>query len=565
MKKHILLCCAMVLGIQTFAQKNIPKDYFDDPLKIPLILAGSFGELRSNHFHSGVDIKTQQREGVPVYAAADGYVSRIKVGHYGFGKALYIKHPNGYSTVYAHLQKYAGDIQDYVKKNQYKKESYTIELFPDATLLKVKKGDLIGYTGNTGSSGGPHLHYEIRDAASRPMNAMLFGMEIPDTKKPIINSVYVYPIDKNSYVNRSQKPIKLRLIPQKDGSYKTEKVTGLGKIGFGVSTHDQQNGASNKNGVYQIRTVSNGQEKFNVLFEKFSFDETRYLNRYIDYGHYKKNKSRIQKLFRESNNPLSLIKNEDNNGYLNLEEGFTETFTIEVCDYKDNKVYINIPIEGKKEEITPRVIKNDTLDLIQSNAATNIQRGKFKIYVPSNALYEDTYVHIAAKGDTLEFHEDNIPIHKNITISIDASSYKDKDLSKLYIGRLNYKGDPYYSNTKIKGTTLSTKTRTFGDYTIASDHEKPKIKPVNFSNGKWISKNKTLKLKITDKQSGISKYRATINGKFILTEYEHKKNVITYDFDDAIVNDTENKLKVIVTDNVGNSSTFEATFFRKKY
>lgn len=564
MKKHIVFYLLVLLGTQAFSQKEIPKDYFDPPLKIPLILAGSFGELRSNHFHSGVDIKTQQREGVPIYAAADGYVSRIKVGHYGFGKALYLKHPNGYSTVYAHLQKYAGAIQNYVKKNQYEKESYEIELFPEASLLQVQKGDLIGYTGNTGSSGGPHLHYEIRDAASRPMNAMLFGMEIPDTKKPIINSVYAYPMNGNSYINQSQKPIKLRLIPQKDGSYTTEKVTGLGKIGFGVSTHDQQNGASNKNGVYQIRTVSNGQEKFNILFEKFSFDETRYLNRYIDYGHYKKNKSRVQKLFRETNNPLSLIKNEENNGFINLEEGFTETFTIEVCDYKDNKVFIHIPIEGKQEEILPEIVEDETLDLIQSNAATSIKRGKFNVYVPANALYEDAYVRIEAKGDTLQFHEDAVPIHKNITISMDVSSYKDKDLSKLYLGKLNYKGIPNYSNTKIKGTILSTKVRNFGNYTIASDIEKPKIKPLNFSNGKWISKNKTLQLKITDKHSGISKYRATINGKFILTEYEYKKNVLTYSFDDAVVNDSENKLKVIVTDNAGNSSTFEATFFRKK-
>ena len=151
----------MLLGMFCYGQESIPTDYFDNPIKIPLILSGSFGELRSNHFHSGLDIKTQQRRGIPIYAPADGYVKRIKVAHYGYGKALYIQHPNGYSTVYAHLQKYAGKIQEYVKARQYSKESYEVEMFPEALDLPVNKGDLIGYTGNSGSSGGPHLHFEL--------------------------------------------------------------------------------------------------------------------------------------------------------------------------------------------------------------------------------------------------------------------------------------------------------------------------------------------------------------------------------------------------------------------
>ena len=175
-----LLFLTLFLGGLCYGQNSVPTDYFDNPLKIPLILSGSFGELRSNHFHSGLDIKTQQREGIPIYAPADGTVTRIKVGHYGYGKALYISHPNGYSTVYAHLQRYAGEIEEFVKQTQYARESYEVEMFPDAGKLKVNRGDLIGYTGNSGSSGGPHLHFEIRDGSSRPMNPLLFGIEIPD-------------------------------------------------------------------------------------------------------------------------------------------------------------------------------------------------------------------------------------------------------------------------------------------------------------------------------------------------------------------------------------------------
>jgi len=551
-----------VSGI-VYCQNAVPTDYFAVPLKIPIILSGSFGELRSNHFHSGLDIKTQQKEGFPVYAPANGYVSRIKVAHYGYGKALYISHPNGYSTVYAHLNRYAGAIQEYVKKKQYGKESFEVELFPDAGKIAVQKGELIGYTGNSGSSGGPHLHFEIRDAGSRPMNPMLFGIDIPDSKKPLVNGVFAYPIGENAHVDQSQNRVKLRLILQKDGSYKAGNISAFGKIGFGVSTYDQQDGASNKNGVYNIKTTYNGREKFNVLFEKFSFSETRYLNRFIDYNYWRTNKSRVQKLFRENNNPLSVITNEDDSGYIHVEDGFNGNYTIKVSDYKGNTVRINIPITGKNTEILKPKVTKATLDYIYANQATSLTKGKFSLYIPANSLYEDTFLNIKAKGDTLVFHEDIVPIHKNISITVDVSNYKVADLDKLYLGRLNYKGDPYYNTTYRKGTKLTARTRKFGSYVLVADTTPPVVKAVNFDDGKWISKNKTLKVKITDDLSGISSYRATVNGKFILMEYNYKKDVLTYDFNDNIISETENNLKVIVTDNVGNSTTFEATFFRK--
>jgi hypothetical protein len=558
-----LLILTALLGGLCYGQNSVPDDYFDNPLKIPLILSGSFGELRSNHFHSGLDIKTQQREGIPIYAPADGVVTRIKVGHYGYGKALYISHPNGYSTVYAHLQRYAGEIEEYVKRTQYARESYEIEMFPDTGKLKVNRGDLIGYTGNSGSSGGPHLHFEIRDSSSRPMNPMLFGIEIPDSKKPLVNSVFAYPMGEQSHVNGSQNPVKLRLVLQKDGTYRTKSISALGDIGFGVSAYDQQDGASNKNGVYKIITTVNGNENFNVLFEKFSFGETRYLNRFIDYHYWRTNKSRVQKLFRQTNNPLSIITKEDNSGKVNIEEGYDANYDIEILDYSGNKQRIVVPISGKNEPIVKPLALKETEDFVYADQATSITKGKFSIYIPANALYEDSYLYIEAKGDTLIFHEDNIPIHKNISITADASNFRKEDMDKLYLGRLNYKGEPYYNTTYRKGNKLTAKTRTFGSFTLVADDTPPSIKPVNFSDGKWISSNKTLKVKIEDDLSGIGSYRATINGKFILMEYNYKKDVLTYNFDDNIISEAENNFKVNVVDNAGNNATFEATFFRK--
>ncbi len=553
----------LFMGSFAFAQNDIPTDYFSNPLDIKLVLAGNFGEMRANHFHSGLDIKTEQREGLPVYAPADGYVSRIEVQHYGYGKALYILHPNGYTTVYGHLRSYAGDIEKYVKDTQYKKETFEIELFPDKNLLPVKKGDLIAYSGNTGGSGGPHLHFEIRDGSQRPMNPLLFGIEIPDTKEPIVSAVFAYPIGEDAQVNQSQNMTKLRLTKQKDGTYKTEDVVAFGKIGFGITTYDQQNGASNKNGSYKIETKYNGTQKFEVRFDKFSFAESRYLNRYTDYGYYETNKSMVQKLFREKNNPLSIITQEDTNGFITVADSINSIYTIEVDDFKGNKMLITIPIEGKNLEILePRNIEK-TDDYIYSDNATSITKGKFSIYIPANSLYEDAYLNIEAKGDTLKFHEDVIPIHTNISITADISGYSEEDRNKLYLGRLNYRGVPTYNSTTRNGDKLTAKTRTFGTYTIASDTTEPKIKPVNFSDGKWISNQNFLKIKITDDLSGISSYRATINGKFILMEYNYKNNVLTYNFNDNVNLETENNLKIIVTDNVGNSATFEAKFFRK--
>jgi hypothetical protein len=560
-----LLRILLVISVfQLQAQKTIDPNYFSNPLDIPMVLSGSFGELRSNHFHSGLDIKTQQRSGVPIYAPADGYVSRIKVGHYGYGKALYIKHPNGYSTVYAHLQKFETTIQDFVKQSQYKKERYEIELFPKESSLLVKKGDLIAYTGNSGSSGGPHLHYEIRDAYSRPMNPMLFGLEIPDTKDPSVTSVLAYPMSDDATVNQSSEPVKLRLIKQKDGSYKTEKISAYGKIGFGIATTDQQNGAYNKNGVYRIKTSYNGKPKIDIKFEKISFDETRYLNRYIDYTYFKEHKIKIQKLFRQTNNPLSIITQEDDNGFVNVADGFSSNYTIEIKDYQGNLVHITIPVIGKKDDIVVKKELPNDLQYIPSESSSTIQRGVFTVDFPKNALYQGSYLNIKTSGDTLHLHTDNIPVHKNISISMDISNYNTLDKNKLYIARQAYKNTSYYTTTRREKNILTAKTRILGSYTLFMDTIAPTIKAANFTDGKWISNNKTLKIKIEDSHSGISSYRATLNGRFILMEYNYKKDVLTYDFNDNIITDTKNNLRLIVTDNVGNSTTFEAIFFRKK-
>lgn len=546
-----------------YGQKSLPKDYFIHPLDIPTVVSGTFGELRSNHFHSGLDIKTHGEEGLNVYASASGRVSRIKVSHGGYGKAIYISHPNGYTSVYAHLQKFSPEIQAYVKKAQYAKESYEIELFPKSGSLTVKQGDIIAYSGNTGGSGGPHLHFEIRDPRSRPMNPMIFGIEVKDTKKPIIHSLWAYSLDKNGHINEAQKPVRLRLTPQKNGYFKAEGIHAYGKIGFGVSTIDKQDMAANNNGVYQILTEINGQENLKLEMNRFSFAETRYANRIIDYSYYKDHRSRITKLFVEKNNPLSVFKKKINNGFLTIKDSLSYNYTIYIKDFKNNTTTVNIPIQGKRVET---IVKNDitkTSEYAKASENYTYGSGIFDLLIPKGSLYEDTYLDISVTGETVKVHNNRTPLHKNMTLVFDVSRYTPEDKKKLYIGRVNGDKTPYYARTSKKGDRFSTRTRTFGTYSLFTDNQKPTIVPINVSSKKWISEATHLKIKINDAETGIKSYRGTLNGKFILLEYDYKTGMLVYDFDDKINTDSENNFKLVVLDNVDNRATFETTFYRK--
>src|SRR5690606_37079459 len=230
--------------------------------------------------------------------------------------------------------------------------------------ISVKKGDLIASSGNTGGSGGPRLHFEIRDGNQRPMNPMLFGFDIADNIPPVVSALYAYVLDDNSHINQSQQRTKVRLVKHKDGNYIAENIQALGRIGFGITAIDQLDGASNHNGVYQIDTKLNNVSSFKVRFDKFSFDETRYLNRYIDYEFFQNNKTRVQKLFREENNPLSIIVDETDEGYLTIKDSLDYSYVIEVKDFKGNTTSIIVPITGRKLEIlSPRKIQ-ETEDLV---------------------------------------------------------------------------------------------------------------------------------------------------------------------------------------------------------
>ncbi len=554
-----------IISFTVYSQAEYPQDYFRNPLDIEPVLAGTFAELRPSHFHGGLDIKTQGREGLKVYTVAEGYISRIKISHFGYGKALYITHPNGYTSVYGHLQKFSDRLEAYIKDCQYDKESFEVEVFPNPTELPVSSNEIIAYSGNTGGSSGPHLHFEIRDNLERPLNPMLFGVTAKDTKRPYLKGVFAYPKNNKALINGKNKRVQLRLIPLQNGDYDVESITAFGEIGFGIISNDKQDLAPNNNGVNNIQTFFNGNKSLELDFKRFSFDESKHIKRLIDYEYYKSNKARIQKLFIEPNNPLSLYKDTYDNGYIKIDDSTSSVFKIRITDFNQNETWVSIDIKGKFDSLPPQTITDNSNKVLISNSQpTTLTEGNKRVNFYSNTVYEDTYIDFRASSDTLFIHEDIVPLQKNFYINYDISNYKTEHKDKLFIARLfGYYKRPTYVSTNRKGDVLSAGTKVFGTYTLEMDNTPPTITPVNFKDKDWLSKYRYLKVKINDDLSGISKYRATVNGKWILMEYDYKTNTLVHDFNDNSIIDTKNELKIIVTDNVGNSTTFEATFFRK--
>lgn len=559
--------CFLVLFSIIFhlhAQQEYPQDAFRSPLDIPLVLAGTFGELRSNHFHAGVDIKTQQREGLPVFAIADGTVTRIKVSHWGYGKVLYIAHPNGYTSVYGHLQKFGPEIEEYVKKVQYREQSYEVEIFPDYGDLKVIKGNTIAYSGNTGGSAGPHLHFEIRNSVNgKPTNPLLYGYEVRDATDPTLLELYGYPISDGALINQSAEKIQLNFTRQSDGSFLADPVSAIGTIGFGINTFDRLDMAANKNGVYAIKQTVNGRVYSEFDFETFSFGESLYINTLIDYEHYYHNRDRIQKCFKEPYNYLSIYKTLYNDGKIDVEDGMSYNVELHISDLAGNTTKLVIPVEGKQQEEKIGKADKTTDHFVIADKPNNFDLGVAKVYFPANTFYKDFFIHLEKGSDTVTIHDNSVAAHRNFTISFDPSGHSEADRKQLFIAHLERGGRPSYSKTYKRDGSFTTRTRTLGTYTLVKDSVAPEIRPKNFKAKQWLSNYSYLSLTISDDLSGIDTYSATLNGKWILMEYEPKTNTITYDFDDNVVTDTECELKVIVTDNVGNSSTYTANFFRK--
>ncbi|KIA99203.1 peptidase M23 [Flavobacterium sp. KMS] len=548
------------------AQTDYPKDYFRPPLDIPMQLSGNFGELRPNHFHAGFDLKTNQREGLNVYAVADGYISRIKISTFGNGKTLYVTHPNGYTSVYGHLQSMVGTIQEYIKKTHYQEKSFEIEMFLKPGEMVVTKGQLIGLSGNTGSSEGPHLHFEFRDSKTEfVINPMLFGFDkyVRDTKKPVISNLYVYPLDDNTTVNQSKVPLMLNLTLQKDGTYLSDRVATNGKIGFGITAVDYDDVSFNKNGVYKVESFYNGNSNFGYQFNTYSFDEMRYINVLIDYPRYKKTGQRVQKLFMKTPFALSIIKTDALNGVLPVVPNLASAYRVEVSDFYGNINTVNIPVQYDSLPAIVNPTPEASNYLVKYNKDANFSKNNMSVFFPAGTFYDDFNLNFDVKNDRIYIHDDTVPVHSNFTITIEDGKYPENLKDKVYIGRITGKSGSYNATSR-KDNVYTAKSKTLGQFGLVLDTIKPTISIAKTIQDKWISDVKKIQFTISDSMSGIKSYNGYLNGNWILFEYDNKTKKITHDFNDGIVAEGANDLKIEVVDNVGNSAIFETRFFRSQ-
>ncbi|MGB0176157.1 MAG: peptidoglycan DD-metalloendopeptidase family protein [Owenweeksia sp.] len=551
-----LLCCTLNLNGQT---KDYPKDYFIAPMDIPLYLSGTFGELRTNHFHSGIDIKTNGREGQPVKAAASGVVYRIKVSPYGFGNALYVRHPNGYSTVYAHLQRFNEEIAAYVRKEQYRQRSFGVELYPPSDLFTVEQGEVIALSGNSGGSGGPHLHFEIRDTRTEKIiNPLLFGFDVKDTRHPDLYEMVMYQFAGNDLISSEN----LRLIEIADGEYRTagnDVIEYSGRPAFALQAYDRLDGAPNKNGVYRIKMWIGGEVYYDFEMATFAFEETRYINSHIDFGQKICCSKVFNRLYLEPNNRLSVYNEKDRMKLPELEPDSVFQVRVEVDDVAGNKATLLFKIRnrGKVDEDQGHV----NLAVFKYAQTNYFKNSSVELVLPEGALYRDVYFEYDEKqscaecvGPVYTLGAREIPIHQYFNLKIKPPRTYRGDPRKLAVASVVGGRIADYEGSSWEGGYVIGRTRQFGDFTLVADSIPPRISSLDFRSGKNVSQQSLLKLKVTDNFSGIETFDAEIDGNWVLMEYDAKYRLLTIPVSDLGLSAGEHKLTVTVKDAMGNKS-----------
>jgi hypothetical protein len=553
---------------------DIPKDksIFIDPLKIPPFLSSNFGELRIDHFHSGLDIKTQGVTGKEVVAAADGYISRITVSPGGFGKALYIRHPSGYSTVYGHLDRFSAEIENFVKKSQYEKKSFSVMLFPSKDEFPVRQGELIAYSGNSGSSGGPHLHFEIRKSDSeRPINPMLFELGLTDNIKPFFEKLAIYPINSHTLIN-GQHAVKKISVAGDHGSYyipNGNEISVSGPAGFGIKAYDLMNGSPNRYAVYSIELSVDSVSIFNYVMNGFSFDESRYVNSHIDYETYMKENSYIERTYVLPGDKLSVYKNFTNRGVFNFNDNKLHQVDIVVRDASNNKSTLSFKIRATSgKETNNKQVQDENCTVMPYGISNRFSTENVVLNIPAGALYDTLFFTYKKESGTrqmlsdLHYIDDKFtPVHKACNLSIKPTSVPGGKESKMLIVKLDDDEKKYPVNSSWDEGNLSADILSFGRYFIGIDTIAPLISANGLVSGANLTGKKELRIRITDELSGIKSYEPIIDGAWALFEYDQKNDLLTYKFDETrIKTGTKHNLSLKVTDRKDNISYFKCDF-----
>lgn len=558
--RSFLLVSLLFACMGLMAQENFPK--YGKPVDIPIYLSATFGELRPNHLHAGLDIKTQAVEGKKIYAVADGYVSRIGVSPYGYGNVLYITHYDGYTSVYAHLQRFSGEIAKYVKQYQYKNKTFAAQIFPDKDKFPVKKGDLIAYSGNSGGSGGPHLHFEIRHTDSeKPVNPLYFGYQIEDNVKPMILGASVYPVGDEAQLEGGIKPMYFSVAGE-NGRYSLKDrpfVYANGEIAFGICTYDQVGTSTNKNGPYLYELYLDDVLAFQVEADSFSYSEPRYVNSLLDYRHYKQKKSSYVRTETDPNNRLHMIAVK--NGTVTVAEGDTVSVCFKISDYAGNTARLRYKLVGVAPVEVERPERRRSEYFVKADGSLNseIIIDDFSVTMEKNTLFRDEWIQTGQRDERgccsriYRFGDEEMTTFKSFKVRIRPQEEWARD-SRMYIASIDKNGKVSSLGGKMKNGAMEVETRTMGEYTIKIDSVAPKVSASNFKDGQSVKALKSLRFKISDDMTGVDTYNIYLNDAWVLGQYDAKNALLYYEFDDRIKAGT-NKVKVVVTDGAGNTKT----------
>jgi murein DD-endopeptidase MepM/ murein hydrolase activator NlpD len=578
-----LLFVFIIILFETNAQ-NYPQNYFRYPLDSLPNLVSPFGGLRDNHFHSGMDLRTNQQEGLPVFASADGYISRIKIQSIGYGKAIYIDHPNGYTTVYGHLQKYSGKIAEWIHNYQYKNQTFEFDYVFERPILLVKKGDTIGLSGNSGGSSGPHVHFEIRNTKSEKIiNPTLFGIIPFDTFIPTIKKVFIYKFVSDGLL------LKKELKIDQTHTTKLKEFTNVfvynkqieldeDQYGFGIETFDYIHNQEDEKGIYEYCLKHKGKLVFKHTLNQFAFNESKYINAHIDFPFYKSEKVRIQKCFIDDGNEFSTYETNNEKGKIYFLKNSIDTLRFEVIDNNKNSYVLFVPIKviNKKTDVQ----KANYLKSLKGEKAfypltkNTIKAKDFLFEFEEKSLYDTVYYkfNILPKAQKsfskiYKIFNPTSSFHKAADISIKPIKVKSDLKSKLLLAyyfsdEKNYRSaGGNFDRGVVKG-----KASNFGHYFIAIDTIAPTIKQIFLNTEDAINDSLHYYFEIKDNFSGIGKYEGFLNNEWILLDFDAKSNLLTYHFDEVwkkqVADNNDSKLKntaiikpevlIRVTDKKGN-------------
>jgi len=537
---------------------------FDLPLHLSPVLSGCFGELRYNHFHSGIDFKTQHGVGYPIYAVADGWVSRIRISNYGFGYALYIDHPNGFTTVYGHLQKFAPQAGAFAKKAQYELENFEVDTLLKPGVMPVKRGQIVAYSGNAGTSAAPHLHFEIRDTKTEEtIDPLLwYSNRIKDTTRPQFKKIAIYASKGEGVLSTGTDKALLTPVRNKQGVWvlNSKLPTAWGKIGIGMNAYDYMDGASNTYGICNISLYLENELIFQQDMSRFSFDQTRYINSLTDFELREKNGNWIMKSFLEPENKLKIYLTAKNRGYIDIHEEKVYQLRYEIKDRAGNVSEIRFEVQGQKKNLAEIVKGKHFFEAWLPNQYSN---DDVQLDFPAGTFYQSIDFQYAQKksvgySDVYELHQSSTPMNQFIPAKFRIQKDTHPNKNQYFLARQDKYGRFKYVGGTYSNGRIMAKIRDLGNYTVLADTVPPKIVALNLENA---VKNRLFRIRISDEVSGVKTWRGTIDGAWVLFEFECKTSQLRYNFDDSrLTKGQEHKLVLRVKDACGNESCLEHIF-----